>query len=110
MPSGTKGKRVYPHLLPHAIAMHLLRRGADIRHVQEFLGHASIDTTKIYLRMVPGRLKEDYDKAMPAIAVKERDHCKMSIIDAVVSKDAGIVMSDGRISPPENRRQIANWP
>lgn len=63
-------RRPHPHLFRHSIAVHLLQRGADIRHVQEFLGHASIDTTKIYLRMVPGRLKEDYDKAMPEIAVR----------------------------------------
>ncbi|MCZ7647446.1 MAG: tyrosine-type recombinase/integrase [Planctomycetota bacterium] len=63
-------RRLNPHLFRHSIAVHLLQRGADIRHVQEFLGHASIDTTKVYLRMVPGRLKEDYDKAMPVIAVK----------------------------------------
>ena len=62
-------RRLHAHLFRHSIAVHLLQRGADIRHVQEFLGHASIDTTKIYLRMVPGRLKEDYDKAMPGIAI-----------------------------------------
>ena len=62
-------KRVHPHLLRHSIAVHLLRGGADIRHVQEFLGHSSLETTKIYLRLVPGRLKEDYDNAMPEIAV-----------------------------------------
>jgi site-specific recombinase XerD len=49
--------------------VHLLQGGADIRHVQAFLGHADLDTTKVYLRLVPGRLKEDYDKAMPEIAV-----------------------------------------
>jgi site-specific recombinase XerD len=65
-----KGKRrVHPHLLRHSIAVHLLRGGADVRHVQEFLGHASLDTTKIYLRLVPGRLKEDYEKAFPEIAI-----------------------------------------
>ena len=63
-------RRPNPHLFRHSIAVHMLQRGADIRHVQEFLGHASIDTTKIYLRMVPGRLKEDYDAAMPMISVK----------------------------------------
>ena len=47
----------------------MLRGGADIRHVQALLGHASIETTKIYLRMVPGHLREEYDKAMPTIAV-----------------------------------------
>lgn len=63
-------KRIHPHLFRHSIAVHLLRGGADIRHVQEFLGHSSLETTKIYLRLVPGRLKEDYEKAMPEIAVE----------------------------------------
>jgi len=62
-------KRVFPHLLRHSIAVHLLQRGADIRYVQSFLSHESIDTTKIYLRMVTGRLKEDYERAMPEIAL-----------------------------------------
>jgi site-specific recombinase XerD len=63
-------RRVHPHLLRHSIAVHLLRGGADVRHVQEFLGHASLDTTKIYLRLVPGRLKEDYEKSFPEIAIR----------------------------------------
>ena len=61
------GFRVHPHLLRHSIAVHLLRRGADIRHIQQFLGHADLETTKIYLRLVPGHLREDYDKAMPVL-------------------------------------------
>ena len=67
---GQAARRIHPHLLRHSIACHLLRGGADIRHVQEFLGHASLETTKVYLRMVPGRLKEEYEKAMPDIAVE----------------------------------------
>jgi site-specific recombinase XerD len=66
---GPEARHLHPHLLRHSIAVHLMRGGADVRHVQAFLGHADIDTTKVYLRMVPGRLKEDYDKAMPEIAV-----------------------------------------
>ncbi len=65
--SRTLGFRVHPHLLRHSIAVHLLRRGADVRHIQEFLGHADLETTKIYLRLVPGHLREDYDKAMPIL-------------------------------------------
>ena len=65
--SGTLGFRLYPHLLRHSIAVHLLRRGADIRYIQQFLGHADLETTKIYLRLVPGHLREDYDKAMPVL-------------------------------------------
>jgi integrase/recombinase XerD len=65
--SQTLGFRVHPHLLRHSIAVHLLRRGTDIRHIQAFLGHSDLDTTKIYLRLVPGHLREDYDAAMPAL-------------------------------------------
>jgi integrase/recombinase XerD len=61
-------RRIHPHLLRHSIAVAMLRGGADIRHVQAMLGHSSIETTKIYLRMVPGHLREEYDKAMPMIA------------------------------------------
>lgn len=60
---------LHPHLFRHSLAVHFLRGGADVRHVQQFLGHASLETTKIYLRMVPGHLKEVYDKAMPIIPV-----------------------------------------
>jgi site-specific recombinase XerD len=66
----TFGRRVHPHLLRHSIAVHLLRGGADIRHVQDFLGHADLDTTKTYLRQVPGHLKADYEKAMPELVGK----------------------------------------
>ena len=62
-------RKIHPHLFRHSIAVHLLQNGADIRYVQQFLGHEKLDTTKIYLRLVPGRLKEDYDKAFPDIAV-----------------------------------------
>lgn len=66
---GSDARHLRPHLFRHSIAVHLLRGGADVRYVQQFLGHASLDTTKTYLRLVPGRLKEDYDRAMPDIAV-----------------------------------------
>jgi len=66
---GPDAKHLHPHLFRHSIAVHLLRGGADLRHIQAFLGHSSLNTTKIYLRMVPGRLKEEYEKAMPEIAV-----------------------------------------
>lgn len=67
---GKKAPRLHPHLFRHSAAVHMLQNGADVRHVQQFLGHAELDTTKIYLRLVPGRLKEDYEKAMPMIAVE----------------------------------------
>jgi site-specific recombinase XerD len=75
------GFYVHLHLLRHSLAVHLLRRGLDIRYIQEFLGHAELNTTKVYLRMVPGYLREEYDRAMPVIVVngsaKERQDMRL---------------------------------
>jgi len=61
-------RRVHPHLFRHSIAVHLLRRGLDIRYVQDFLRHVDLDTTKQYLRLIPEHLRKDYDEAMPNVA------------------------------------------
>ncbi len=58
-------KSITPHTLRHSFAFHLIQNGADVKAVQEMMGHSDVATTQIYLEMSNSKLRDIYEKTHP---------------------------------------------
>ena len=91
-------KRVHPHLLRHSVATTLLERGMPLEQIQQFLGHAKLETTQVYAASTTAMIKESYQKALDGeqsgvrglLSHIDSDPLQLNSILAIVQRSCGV--------------------
>lgn len=95
----TMGRSIHPHMLRHSFATHLLEGGADLRIVQDLMGHTSVESTVIYTHVSPQKQMEAYNLAWKGRAALVRPQVKLVREEVILNASEALVLEYIRATP-----------